>query len=109
MMPCSMLHCHKHEAVLSLAERPTALRRMRLKRIEQLKSGGASSGAEPTAAEPLGFDEVALDVSSITEAPVQPRKRRRLTVLESDPENVEDAEEGEDDDDLMLDWRAKKV
>lgn len=81
---------------------------MRLQRIEELKHGAPSSSTA-TAAETMGFAEVALDISSIAEAPAQPRKRRRLNVLEHDSDEDADGRDSSEDDDLMLDWRAKTV
>lgn len=77
---------------------------MRQQRIEELKGGAPSTST--AAAEALGFAEVALDISSIAEGSAPPRKRRRLNVLDVD----DDSDDGEsEDDELMLDWRAKTV
>ena len=112
-MHVGLVHCRNISTYQYIGRNDVSLRwlvscRMRLQRIEELKHGApSSSSAAAAAAETLGFAEVALDISSIAEAPVQPRKRRRLNVAELDEDA--DGEDSSEDDDLTLDWRAKTV
>ena len=84
------------------------LRRMRRKRLEELKTGGSEAQKQAAV---YTLTDAALDVDVILdEASQQQRKRRKVDVKQNLEPSV-DEEEGDEssDEDLELDWRAKTV
>ena len=92
--------------------------RLRRQRLEDLKSGGGTSVAISIAAQlPSAAEEVVLDTAAIAveAAGFAPRKRKAdvAGLLAPDLDQEEEAEEEDEEDDegedVMLDWRAKRV
>ena len=79
----------------------TAYRRMRLKRLEELKTGSSETQKQAAA--------YTLDVDVILDEALQPKKRRKVDVRQILEPAAEGAEGDSSDEDLELDWRAKTV
>ena len=79
---------------------------MRLKRLEELKTG--SSEAQKQAAA-YTLSDAALDVDVILDEASQPKKRRKVDVKQILESAADEGEDESSEEDLELDWRAKTV
>ena len=81
--------------------------RMRLRRLEELKSG--TSEAQQAAAA-YTLSDAALDVDGILDDTAQQRKRRKVDLKQIlEPAAAEQEGDESSEEDLELDWRAKTV
>ena len=80
--------------------------RMRLKRLEELKTGGSEAQKQAAA---CTLSDAALDVDVILDEASQPKKRRKVDVQQILEPVAEGGEDDSSEEDLVLDWRAKTV
>ena len=80
--------------------------RMRLKRLEELKTGGSEAQKQAAA---YTLSDAALDVDVILDEASQPKKRRKVDVQQILEPVAEGGEDDSSEEDLVLDWRAKTV
>ena len=80
--------------------------RMRLKRLEELKTGGSEAQKQAAA---YTLSDAALDVDVILDEASQPKKRRKVDVQQILEPVAEGGEDDSSEEDLELDWRAKTV
>ncbi len=79
---------------------------MRLKRLEELKTGSSETQKQAAA---YTLSDAALDVDVILDEASQPRKRRKLDVKQLLEPEAGEGEDESSEEDLELDWRAKTV
>ena len=79
---------------------------MRLKRLEELKTGGSEAQKQAAA---YTLSDAALDVDVILDEASQPKKRRKVDVQQILEPVAEGGEDDSSEEDLELDWRAKTV
>ena len=85
----------------------TMLCRMRLQRLEELRTGGSEA---QKAAAAYTLSDAALDVDVIIDDAAQPRKRRKVDLKQIlEPDAAEQDGDESSEEDLELDWRAKTV
>ena len=83
------------------------LRRMRLQRLEELKSGKSEA---QRAAAAYTLSDATLDMDVILDDAAQQRKRRKVDLRQIlEPAAAGQGGEESSEEDLELDWRAKTV
>lgn len=101
---CKTLQLQAHVITV---EGLSAICSMRMQRVEKLKAAKAGTGPSTSSQQDDELAaEVALDPDII---PVGPAKKRRMLNLSEvlEPSLDAEGEDDEEDDDLVLDWRAK--
>lgn len=104
---CGVCKTLQLQAHVIIVEGVSAICSMRMQRVEKLKAAKAGTGPSTSSQQDDELAaEVALDPDII---PVGPAKKRRMLNLSEvlEPSLDAEGEDDEEDDDLVLDWRAK--